>query len=132
MLVPNRWHGVQRDWTDEDVKRLRGSLRVEYSISKEASTRLWTLMQSEGTRALGASTPAQAVQMALAGLTSIYLSGWQVAADVNGDMYPDQSLYPSDCVPRLAQAINNALIRHDKIDSVNGDLRVPEDRKSVV
>ena len=81
-------------------------------------------MTHQGTRALGASTPAQAIQMVQAGLSSIYLSGWQVAADVNGDMYPDQSLYPCDRVPKLVDAINNALLRQDLIDKVNGEERV--------
>ena len=112
----NRREGIVRDWTPEDVRRLRGPYKIEYTIATIMSELLWAqMLSSTGVRALGASTPAQAVQMVQAGLKAIYLSGWQVAADVNGHMYPDQSLYPSDCVPKLAAAINAAMLRQSKI-----------------
>lgn len=115
---------VVRDWTEEDVRKLRGTYDIEYSIAARTSDLLRKRFEQgdKPVRALGASTPAQAVQMAQAGLLGIYLSGWQVAADVNGDMYPDQSLYPSDCVPKLVKAINNALLRQDRIESVSGGI----------
>ena len=111
-----------RTWTKEDVERLRGPYEIKHTIADLMSKRLRFILQTHyGTKALGASTPAQAVQMVQAGLSSIYLSGWQVAADVNGDMYPDQSLYPCDRVPKLIKAINNALIRQSQISSANGE-----------
>lgn len=119
-----RWNGIVRDWNAEDILRLRGSIDIKYTVSDLMSRRLWRLMNGEGVRALGASTPAQAVQMVQAGLDGIYLSGWQIAADVNSHMYPDQSLYPADRAPKLCRAINNALLRHDKIDSSSGQKRV--------
>lgn len=101
-----------------DVVRLRGSYLVKHTIAELMSLELRKRLGNEGgVRALGASTPAQAVQMVQAGLKGIYVSGWQVAADVNGNMYPDQSLYPADCVPKLVKAINNALLRQDKAES---------------
>lgn len=116
-----RFDGIVRDWTEGDVQRIRGPFKIEYTIANLMSSRLWNLMNTpDGVRALGASTPAQAVQMVQAGLKGIYLSGWQVAADVNGHMYPDQSLYPADCVPKLAKAINAALLRQAKILHANG------------
>ena len=115
-----RWDGIQRDWSAEDVFRLRGPYNVHYDVADWMSMLLWEEMQGKGVRALGASTPAQAVQQVAAGLKGIYLSGWQVAADVNGHMYPDQSLYPADRVPKLAAAINAALMRQVKVDSVDG------------
>jgi len=120
----SRFDGIVRDWTEEDVKRLRGSYDIQYTVADLMSRKLWDLMTGDGTRALGALTGGQAVQMVRAGLTSIYLSGWQVAADANGDCYPDQSLYPCDKVPDLVEAINNALLRQDQIDSVSGNKRV--------
>lgn len=117
---------IKRDWTEADVKRLRGPYKVEHSVAKWGAEKLRRLINAEGTRALGASTPAQAVQMVQAGLKSIYVSGWQVAADVNGDMYPDQSLYPCDRVPKLVKSINNALLRQSQIDSSEGDYRVAD------
>jgi isocitrate lyase len=124
-LNGKRWSGIRRDYDAVDVFNLRGSYNIRYSIAEMMSRKLWELMSAEGTRALGASTPAQAVQMVRAGLDSIYLSGWQVAADVNGHMYPDQSLYPCDRVPKLCEAINNALLRQDKVDTAKGIKRVP-------
>lgn len=117
----------KRDYTKEDVVRLRGKYCPDYTISKLMSRKLRELLGSPGgTRALGALTGGQAVQMVRAGLTSIYLSGWQVAADANGHCYPDQSLYPCDRVPKLVEAINNALMRQDKIDSASGRKRVED------
>jgi isocitrate lyase len=111
-----------KTWTKEDVAQLRGPYEIKHTVADLMSKRLRFILQTNyGTKALGASTPAQAVQMVQAGLSSLYLSGWQVAADVNGDMYPDQSLYPCDRVPKLIKAINNALIRQSQISSANGE-----------
>src|SRR6185437_12044055 len=106
-----------------DVVRLRGSVRVEYSIAKQGAARLWELLHaSEPVRTFGALTGAQAVNMVRAGLQAIYLSGWQVAADGNlaAQTYPDQSLYPSNSVPALVRRLNNALLRADQIDWAEG------------
>lgn len=118
-----RWEGVKRTYTAEDVLRLRGSIKVEYTLAKMASERLWQLLQTEDyINALGAITGNQAVQMVEAGLKAIYVSGWQVAADGNtaGSMYPDQSLYPADSVPRLVERINNSLMRADQVQHISG------------
>jgi isocitrate lyase len=119
----HRWNGITRAYSDQDVSRLRGSVRVEHSLARAGAERLWRLLHSESfIPALGALTGNQAVQMAAAGLKAIYLSGWQVAADANlsGQMYPDQSLYPANSVPAVARAINNALMRADQIDHAEG------------
>jgi len=116
----SRWDDIVRPWTAEDVLRLRGPFEIEHTVADLMSRKLFDKMRGIGVRALGASTPAQAVQQVTAGLNGIYLSGWQVAADVNGHMYPDQSLYPADCVPKLAAAINAALLRHAKIAHSKG------------
>jgi isocitrate lyase len=113
-----RWHGIQRHYKPEDVLRLRGSVRIEYTLARRGAERLWNLFNTEPyVPALGALTGNQAVQMVQAGLKAIYLSGWQVAADANtlGQMYPDQSLYPVNSVPTVVRAINNALQRADQI-----------------
>ena len=113
-----RWAGLQRDYTAEDVIRLRGSVVEEHTLARRGATRLWELLKSEdAVRALGAITGNQAVQQVKAGLQAIYLSGWQVAADGNlaGHTYPDQSLYPVNSVPQMARRINNALLRADQI-----------------
>jgi isocitrate lyase len=113
-----RWTGVERSYTSEDVYRLRGSVRVEYTLATQGAERLWSLLHADPhIAALGALTGNQAVQMAQAGLKAIYLSGWQVAADANtgGQMYPDQSLYPANSVPQVVRAINNALLRADQV-----------------
>lgn len=118
-----RWKGITRPYTETDVKKLRGTLRVEYSIAQKGADRLWKSMHEKPfVRSLGSVTGNQAVQMARAGLEAIYCSGWQVAADANtaSQTYPDQSLYPADSVPKLVQRINNALQRADQIDSVDG------------
>src|SRR5215813_13287781 len=113
-----RWQGVYRSYQAEDVVRLRGSVTVKYSLAEMGAARLWNLLQGPGhVAALGALTGNQAVQMVEAGLSAVYVSGWQVAADANlaGHMYPDQSLYPVDSVPNLVKRINNALLRADQI-----------------
>ena len=119
-----RWRGVERGYSAADVVRLRGSVRIEHSLARRGAEKLWNLMQSQPcVRSLGAVTGNQAVQMAKAGLQSIYLSGWQVAADANnaGQMYPDQSLYPANSAPDLIRRINGALLRADQIHHAEGD-----------
>jgi isocitrate lyase len=113
-----RWHGVVRPYTNEQVERLRGTVKIEYSLARLGAERLWELLQTEDyVAALGALTGNQAVQQVKAGLKAIYLSGWQVAADANvaGEMYPDQSLYPVNSVPAVIKKINRALLRADQI-----------------
>ena len=122
-----RWAGTQRTYTAEDVIRLRGSVREEHTLARLGAERLWSLLQEEDyVNALGALTGNQAVQQVRAGLKAIYLSGWQVAADANlaGQTYPDQSLYPANSVPQVVRRINNALMRADQItfsESADGD-----------
>src|SRR5437660_2804173 len=118
-----RWKGIKRPYTAEDVVRLGGSIQIEYTLARLGAERLWNLLHSEEyVAALGALTGNQAVQQVKAGLKSIYLSGWQVAADANlaGHMYPDQSLYPSNSVPNVVRKINQALQRADQIDHSEG------------
>ena len=118
-----RWDGITRTYSPEEVRRLRGTVRVEYSLARAGAEKLWRLLQKDShVAALGALTGNQAVEMAAAGLKAIYLSGWQVAADANlgGQMYPDQSLYPANSVPALVRAINNALLRADQIAHAEG------------
>ena len=118
-----RWQGIKRPYTAEDVVRLRGSLPIEYTLARRGSERLWKLLHEEPyVPALGALTGNQAVQQVKAGLKAIYLSGWQVAADANmaGQMYPDQSLYPSNSVPQVVRKINQALQRADQIQHSEG------------
>jgi isocitrate lyase len=119
-----RWRGIERPYSAEDVARLRGSVLVEHTLARMGAERLWRLLDSEDyVAALGALTGGQAVQMAKAGLKAIYLSGWQVAADANlaGQTYPDQSLYPSNSAPALVRRLNNALLRADRIDHAEGN-----------
>jgi isocitrate lyase len=119
----DRWHGIERPYGPADVERLRGSVHIEHSLARLGAERLWTLLHERPyVAALGALTGAQAVQMVKAGLDAIYLSGWQVAADANlaGETYPDQSLYPANSAPSLVQRINSALVRADQIDSSEG------------
>ena len=122
-----RWAGTERTYTAEDVIRLRGSVQEEQTLARLGAQRLWSLLQSEDyVNSLGALTGNQAVQQVRAGLKAIYLSGWQVAADANlaGQTYPDQSLYPANSVPQVVRRINNALMRADQItfsESANGD-----------
>ena len=120
-----RWDGIERPYTSEDVERLRGSVRIEHTLARLGAERLWELLRREDyVPALGALTGGQAVQMVKAGLNAIYLSGWQVAADANlaGQTYPDQSLYPSNSGPALVKRLNNALLRADQIHRAEGDL----------
>jgi isocitrate lyase len=119
----DRWTGIKREYTFDDVARLRGNVHIEYSLARAGAEKLWHILNGESyVPALGALTGNQAVQMAAAGLKAIYLSGWQVAADANlgGQMYPDQSLYPVSSAPALVRAINNALIRADQIAHAEG------------
>jgi isocitrate/methylisocitrate lyase len=121
--TPGRFDGIRRDYTVADVVRLRGSVQPRHTLAEIGAKRLWELLQQPGPlRALGALTGNQAVQMVRAGLQTIYLSGWQVAADANtsGAMYPDQSLYPADSGPKLAQRINRAFERADQIQHLDG------------
>ena len=118
-----RWDGIVRDYTAEDVLRLRGSIDIKYTLAEMGAERLWDLLKTEPfVNALGALTGNQAIQQVRAGLKAIYLSGWQVAADANlaGHMYPDQSLYPANSVPHVVKRINQALQRADQIDHVEG------------
>jgi isocitrate lyase len=118
-----RWRGIKRDYTAADVLRLSGSLKVEYTIAKKGAEKLWTLLnEPEAVRALGALTGNQAMQQVKAGLKAIYLSGWQVAADANlsGQMYPDQSLYPANSVPAVVKKINQTFQRADQVTHSEG------------
>ncbi len=118
-----RWEGIERPYTADDVARLRGSVRIEHTLARLGAERLWTLMSERPfVRALGALTGNQAVQQVKAGLDAIYLSGWQVAADANlsGQMYPDQSLYPANSVPHVVKRINQALQRADQVNHAEG------------
>ncbi len=114
-----RWEGITRPYSAEDVARLRGTVKIEYTLARLGAERLWELMRERPfIRALGALTGNQAVQQVKAGLEAVYLSGWQVAADANlaRQMYPDQSLYPANSVPHVVKRINQALQRADQID----------------
>ncbi|WP_409024955.1 isocitrate lyase [Flectobacillus longus] len=119
-----RWEGIERPYSAEEVARLAGSYKLDHSIARMGAERLWDLLKNDKWVAgLGALTGNQAVQEVQAGMKAIYLSGWQVAADANlsGNMYPDQSLYPADSVPAVVRRINNALLRADQIQNVNSD-----------
>ena len=119
-----RWRGVQRGYQAEDVVRLRGTIPVEHSIARLTSEKLWRYINEKPfVNALGALTGNQAMQQVKAGLDAIYLSGWQVAGDANlaGEMYPDQSLYPADSVPAVVRRINNTLRRADEIHHAEGN-----------
>ncbi len=118
-----RWKGVTRNYTAEDVVRLRGSLAIEHTLAKRGAEKLWNLLNNEPfVNALGALTGNQAMQQVKAGLKAIYLSGWQVAGDANlaGEMYPDQSLYPANSVPMVVRRINNTFQRADQIQWSEG------------
>jgi isocitrate lyase len=122
-----RWVGITRDYTAEEVIRLRGSIIEESTLARRGAENLWHLLHTEEyVPALGALTGNQAVQQIKAGLKAIYLSGWQVAGDANtsGQTYPDQSLYPVNSVPTVVRRINNALIRADQVERVEGDATV--------
>ncbi|HET9209963.1 MAG TPA: isocitrate lyase [Thermoanaerobaculia bacterium] len=118
-----RWQGVQRTYSAADVDRLRGTVRIEHTLARLGAERLWKLMRERDyVPALGALTGNQAIQQVQAGLEAIYCSGWQVAGDANeaGEVYPDQSLYPANSVPKLVKRINNALLRADQIQHAEG------------
>lgn len=118
-----RWEGITRPYTAEDVVRLRGSLRIEHTLARNGAEKLWRdLQMAPAITALGCLTGNQAVQAVQAGLKAIYVSGWQVAADANlsGQTYPDQSLYPYDSVPSLVKRINNAFARADQVECSEG------------
>ncbi|MFQ5522843.1 MAG: isocitrate lyase [Acidimicrobiia bacterium] len=122
-----RWKGIIRDYSSEEVVRLRGSLREEHTLARVTAEKLWDLLNgNDYINALGALTGGQAVQMVKAGLRSIYLSGWQVAGDANlaGETYPDQSLYPANSAPALVKRINSALRRADQIHWAEGDTEI--------
>lgn len=121
--MDSRWNGVTRPYTAEDVIKLRGSIDIEHTLARRGSEKLWKLLHEENfVNALGALTGNQAIQQVKAGLKAIYLSGWQVAADANlsGQMYPDQSLYPANSVPAVVKRINQAFQRADQIQYVEG------------
>ncbi len=118
-----RWEGVVRKYPASEVVRLRGSIQLHYTLAEMGATRLWHLLKTEPfIRALGAMTGNQAVEMVAAGLKAIYASGWQVAGDANDalQMYPDQSLYPVSSMPNLVKKLNNALVRADQIQHMQG------------
>ena len=122
-----RWKNITRPYSAEEVVKLRGSLDIEYTIARRGAEKLWQKLNSQAyVGALGALTGNQAIQEIQAGLEAIYLSGWQVAADANlsGQMYPDQSLYPANSVPMVVRRINNAFQRRDQIQSVSGEGKI--------
>ncbi len=119
-----RWNGIHRPYSAEDVVRLRGTVSIEHSLARLGAEKLWRYLHGEPfINALGALTGNQAMQQVKAGLKAIYLSGWQVAADANlaGEMYPDQSLYPANSVPQVVKRINNCLLRADQLHHAEGD-----------
>src|SRR5690606_27102955 len=127
-LIPSapqgRYEGIERPYSAAEVKRLRGSLPIRYTLAENGANRLWQLLREEPfINALGALSGNQAMQMVRAGLKAIYLSGWQVAADANtaSSMYPDQSLYPANAAPELARRINRTLQRADQIETQEGN-----------
>jgi len=123
--TPDRFKGIDRDYSADDVVKLRGSVQIQHTLAERGAEKLWSLLKTEPyINALGALTGGQAMQMVRAGLKAIYLSGWQVAADANGAgaMYPDQSLYPADSGPELAKRINRTLQRADQIEVSEGNV----------
>jgi len=132
-LPATRWAGIVRPYRAEDVKRLRNTIRIEHTLADVGARRLWHLLTSrEYVNALGALTGNQAVQQVKAGLEAIYLSGWQVAADANlaGQTYPDQSLYPANSVPSVVRRINQALLRADQIENAERSRVAPDSARS--
>ena len=123
----SRWRGIERPYTPADAARLRGTVRIEHSLARLGAEKFWQLLHTQPVvGALGCMSGNQAVQAVQAGLKAIYCSGWQVAGDANtaGEMYPDQSLYPVDSVPRMVERINNALLRTDQIQHLEGKSNV--------
>jgi isocitrate lyase len=121
--MDNRWNGIERPYTEADVEALRPSVKIEYSLAKHGAEKLWRLMhEMDYVHALGCLTGGQAVQAVRAGVPAVYCSGWQVAADANlgASTYPDQSLYPANSVPQLVKRLNNALMRADQVEKVEG------------
>jgi isocitrate/methylisocitrate lyase len=121
---PDRFKGIRRDFSPDDVNRLRGTVHIEHSLARLGAERLWQLLRTRPfVRTLGALTGNQAMQQVKAGLEAVYLSGWQVAADANnaGEMYPDQSLYPASSVPEVVRRINRTLLRADQIARLEGN-----------
>src|SRR5580698_7776777 len=121
---PERFEGIRRDYTPADVERLSGSFRIRHTLAEMGAARLWHLLKTEPfVNTLGALTGNQAVQQVKAGLKAIYLSGWQVAGDANlaGEMYPDQSLYPVNSVPLVVKKINNTFTRADELHHAEGN-----------
>src|SRR3954452_24489654 len=121
--MEQRWQGIERPYRPEAVEKLRGSLQIEHTLAQRGAEKLWSLLHDRPyVAALGASTGNQAVQQVRAGLEAIYLSCWLVAGDANlaRQMYPDQGLCPVNSVPEIVRAINNALLRADKIDHADG------------
>jgi len=119
-----RWKGIRRTYSASDVVRLAGSVRIEHTLARRGAEKLWNLVNTEPfVNTLGALTGNQALQQVKAGLKAIYLSGWQVAGDANiaGEMYPDQSLYPANSVPLVVKRINNTLLRADQLHHAEGD-----------
>jgi isocitrate/methylisocitrate lyase len=119
-----RWKGIRREYSAADVVRLRGTVRIEYTLARLGAEKFWRLVNQQSPLCgLGALTGNQALQEVQAGLKAIYCSGWQVAGDGNsaGEMYPDQSLYPVDSVPKMVERINNAFLRTDEIHALNGE-----------
>ena len=124
-LPVDRFDGILRDYTVDDIAKLRGSVTIQHTLAERGAHRLWHLLKSEDyVNALGALSGNQAMQMVKAGLKAIYLSGWQVAADANvaGQMYPDQSLYPANSVPQVVSRINQTLQRADQIERLEGEV----------
>ena len=129
----NRFHGLERPYSVDDVLKLRGSFPVEHTLARRGALQLWELLnRDEPVRALGALSGNQAMQMVRAGLDAIYLSGWQVAADANaaGAMYPDQSLYPANSGPELARRINRTFQRADQISTWKAERSATGSRRS--
>ncbi len=121
----SRWEGITRSYSEEDVRRLRNTVDIKHTLADLGARRLWHLLNTEDfVNALGALTGNQAMQQVRAGLKAIYCSGWQCAADANisGQMYPDQSLYPANSVPQLVKRINQALMRADQIENAEGEM----------
>src|ERR1700733_4829344 len=125
MTTPaQRFAGIRRDYSPDDVERLKGTVTVEHNLAKLGARRLWQLLHDRKyVASLGALTGNQAMQQVKGGVEAIYLSGWQVAADANnaGEMYPDQSLYPASSVPEVVRKINKTFQRADQIAKLDGD-----------